>query len=108
MPWINASERYPFSDWHICRKIGTTVRMPLMFTSNVIAGVDGKTYKKEEIEWFYTREPSFTLQDVINAFTNGVISGNKQMMKNAWYETATDYFKRVYSIDINEQNNGKE
>jgi len=95
MSWVKASDKFPFMDWHISRIVGTEKRFPALYTTNVIAGIDGKTYKRDEIEWLETRDVSFSLQDMKDACLAGANWGDGTSS-----EKPVEWFKRVYDIDI--------
>lgn len=64
MPWIKAVDKNA-DGFKLARLVGSDKSFPAMFATHVIAGADGKTYKKEDIEWLDESEPSFTISDII-------------------------------------------
>lgn len=48
--WVKASDKRP-EGWQLARLIDSGKRFPAMFSTHVIAGIDGKTYRPEEVEW---------------------------------------------------------
>lgn len=55
MQWIKVSDHYP-EGWQLGRVDGK--KLPLMFAPHVIADVSGKTYKREQVEYFAESEPA--------------------------------------------------
>lgn len=96
MPWIKAIDKYP-DGFKLARKIGDDKSMPVMFAPHVIAGADGKTYKKEDLEYFDTTEPSFTIDDIKGAWHNGYDVGAAISNPDKTFES---YVKEEYNINI--------
>lgn len=97
MGWVKASDKQA-DGFKLARMVGTDKSFLAMFAPNVIAGTDGKTYKKEDVEWFDELERSFTIEDIKLAYNTGWSRGY-----NHNYDEADRYLKQQYNIDISQQ-----
>lgn len=94
MGWVKANDKKA-DGFKLARIIGTDKSFPAMFAPHVIAGADGKTYKKENIEWFDDSVQSFTINDIKLAYDTGWSRGF-----NHNYDEADRYIKQQYNIDM--------
>lgn len=99
MGWIKAIDKIA-DGFKLARIIGDEKSFPAMFAPHVIAGADGKTYKKEDVEWFDTSEISFTMNDMACAYNHGKIHGFEKCSIGKTNESFKGFIKEKYGIDI--------
>jgi len=95
MSWIKATDKYP-SDWKLSRLIGTEKEFPAMFATHVIADLAGKTYKKDQMEWFDTSEPSFSIEDMKRCWNESRI----KFPNGSFSEDFETFMYNEYNIDL--------
>ena len=88
MGWVKAIDKYS-DDVQLCRVVGSIKQFPAMFAPHVICDFSGKTYEKEDIEWFDILEPSFIMNDMKLAYDSGLVYGSFE-----------NFMKQEYNIDI--------
>ena len=99
MGWVKASDK-PTDGFKLARIIGADKSFPAMFAPHVIAGADGKTYKKEDIEWFDVCEPSFTIEDMGKAYRDGMICGFERCGQGKSNTSYNKFMKYQYNINM--------
>jgi hypothetical protein len=112
MKWTLASEKNT-DGFKLARIKGEDVTFPSMFAPHVICDTSGKTYLKEDIEWLDTSSPSFTIDNMRDAFYAGKHAGDidarfwntDSISRNEYDRTILEfeqYLKSEYNIDTNE------
>ena len=99
MSWVKAIDKYSDSV-QLCRVVGSEKQFPAMFAPHVICDFTGKTYKKEDIEWFDISQPSFGLLDMQKAYKAGQIYGFEKCGSGITSESFDKFIKLDYNMDI--------